>query len=144
MQRQDSDSASALALAPVPASPLTQKQQEIDDIIAKYANMCSLHDITIGSTNQLYKVIVCKVTPESSEPPAEQKTSDRIAEGGSAKYVLKEDEYIGGSSLQRTKEKIKCCKKVHQVYVGPRGGKYIKMNGKFVSIKKLGAKVDAQ
>jgi len=43
---------------------------------------------------------------------------------------------VGGSKKQ-TKERIMLGGKSRVIYVGKRGGKYVKQNGKFVSIKKL-------
>jgi hypothetical protein len=51
-----------------------------------------------------------------------------IQSGG--KYKLK-------NHKRRTPEKVEVNKKVRAVYVGPKGGKYIRKNGKYVSLKKI-------
>jgi PBCV-specific basic adaptor domain len=38
---------------------------------------------------------------------------------------------------RRTPEKVEVNKKVRAVYVGPKGGKYVRKNGKYVPLKKL-------
>lgn len=38
---------------------------------------------------------------------------------------------------RRTPEKVEINKKVKAVFVGPKGGKYIRKNGKYVPLKKL-------
>lgn len=43
----------------------------------------------------------------------------------------------GSGSKKRTKEKINVNNKSKVVYIGPKGGKYVKINGKFRSIKSL-------
>jgi hypothetical protein len=59
-------------------------------------------------------------------PSEVNKFSEQLAEalqtGG--KKVTKDHVLVGGKSKR--------------VYLGPRGGKYVKQNGKFVSIAKLG------
>lgn len=57
------------------------------------------------------------------------------------------DEYMegqqrGGKSkvprkMSKTKEKVKVGNAMRVVYQGPRGGKYVKVKGQFVSVKKL-------
>ena len=60
---------------------------------------------------------------------------------GAANGAAKGAEGGGALPKKRTPEKVKCCSKTHNVYIGPRGGKYLKINDKFVSVKRLGSKV---
>jgi hypothetical protein len=48
------------------------------------------------------------------------------------------DEFTGGAkkNLRRTEKKVKLSKGTRCVYVGSRGGEYVKINGEFVPLKK--------
>lgn len=52
-------------------------------------------------------------------------------------YFLQENVQKSGGCKKQTKERIMLGGKSKVIYVGKRGGKYVRQNGKFVSIKKL-------
>lgn len=54
-------------------------------------------------------------------------------QSGGKKHRIVKKKHV--SSKKKTDKKIKVNSRVHNVFVGPRGGHYIKKNGEFVSVK---------
>jgi hypothetical protein len=70
---------------------------------------------------------ITNVIADNLTDQIDEQLKEKIPQGGSKKT----------SSKKLTKEKVKYNGRNHSVYVGPKGGKYIKTNGQFVSFSRL-------
>jgi PBCV-specific basic adaptor domain len=72
----------------------------------------------------------------SSHLAREYVDSDHI-EINSIELIQSGGKHKSKNHKRRTPEKVEINKKVKAVFVGPKGGKYVRKNGKYVPLKKL-------